>query len=555
MIAQGERDGVPVLLGPGTGPMRADLVFRVGFADEPLARHGITHLLEHLALHPLGLTDYHFNGSTGAEHTSFHVQGTPDDVAGFLTGVCAALNDLPVHRLDVEKALLQAEANSRGGGVLDAMPLWRHGALGHGITSYPEWGVPAITADELRAWAAHYFTRENAVLWIAGDHVPAGLALHLPAGRRVPSPEPSSVLPVIPAYFPGPPEAVGWSALVRRGPAAEVFADVLERAMFRTLRQEAGLSYTATTGYRPIGARDAMVVALADAVPDKQGAVLGGLVDVLAALRVGRVDPADLGVVQRQRCEALRQAGQDGGRLAGQAAALLGGTPVRQVEQEIADIMAVTAADVVAVAGAAGATGLLMAPEGSDGRWAGFTPAPSRSDSVVIGTAYVAHSGRDSYLVTAEDGVTLTSGDDHFTVRFDSCSIVRAWPDGARLFVGHDGIVVQVEPTLFRDGHQAVAFLDARLSYGLRVDQPPRDRIPSPEPLLPEPQTVPTKRERLERRNNRASYVVAGIFGVSLAVRGALTAENEFGTAGLALFLLLLLAVTVAAGRFVYSRR
>ena len=65
MIRRLDVDGVPVLLGPTAGPMQAGLVFRVGFADEPLARRGITHLLEHLALYPLGLGDYHFNGTTG----------------------------------------------------------------------------------------------------------------------------------------------------------------------------------------------------------------------------------------------------------------------------------------------------------------------------------------------------------------------------------------------------------------------------------------------------------------------------------------------------------
>ena len=62
------------------------------------------------------------------------------------------------------------------------MPLWRHGARDYGVAAYPEWGLPAITADDLRAWAARYFTRDNAVLWVAGDRVPAGLRLHLPAG-------------------------------------------------------------------------------------------------------------------------------------------------------------------------------------------------------------------------------------------------------------------------------------------------------------------------------------------------------------------------------------
>ncbi|WP_433797242.1 M16 family metallopeptidase [Actinoplanes sp. CA-252034] len=539
MIAQGELDGVPVLLSPAPGLMRAGLVFRVGFADEPLSRHGITHLLEHLALHPLGLSDYHFNGSTGVEHTSFHMQGTPDDVARFLTGVCASLHDLPAHRLDVEKELLRTEANSRGDGPLGAMGVWRHGARDHGVPSFPEWGLPAITADELSAWASRYFTRDNAVLWIAGDHVPAGLRLHLPAGRREPAPTPSNALPVTPAFFDGPPGVVGWNALVPRHPASQVFADLLEREMYRALRQQAGLSYTAGTTYRELGTDAAMVLAIADSLPEKQEAVVGGLIDLLAAMRVGRIDPADLAVVVRQRCESLWNADQQGTRVADEAVALLAGRPVRQVEQEIAEITAVTAGDVATVAGLARGTGLLMAPDGVDARWAGFQPAPGLSDSVVIGTTHVAHAGPDAHLVVAEDGVTLVAGDDRLTVRFAACSLVRAWPDGARQFVGHDGIMLRVEPTLFRNGHEAVAFLDARIPSGLRVDQSPRP--PQPPRPAPVPDPPPTRQERLEARKIRASYVLAAIFALGLVVRAVIAT----GAPGPAAMVVLVLGVVL----------
>ncbi|BEL05207.1 hypothetical protein Q0Z83_033980 [Actinoplanes sichuanensis] len=558
MIAQGKLDGVPVLLSPAPGLMRAGLVFRVGFADEPLARHGITHLLEHLVLYPLGLSDYHFNGTTGVEHTSFHMQGSPDDVARFLTGVCASLQNLPTHRLDVEKELLRTEANGRGDGALDAMPLWRHGARDYGVSSYPEFGLPAITADELRAWAARYFTRDNAVLWIAGDHVPAGLRLPLPGGRREPLPVPSSALPVTPAFFPGPPGVVAWNAMVPRHPASQVFADLLEREMYRALRQEAGLSYTAGSSYREIGADAAMVVAVADALPEKQEAVFGGLVDVLSTMQVGRIDQADLAVVLRQRGETLWNADQQGNRIAAEAAGLLAGRPVRQVEDEIAAIMAVTVGDVAAVAGMARGSGLLMAPEGVDARWAGFQPAPQLSEQVVIGTVHAAHTGRDAHLIVGDDGVTVVGGDDHLTVRFDACSIVRAWPDGARLFVGHDGIMVRVEPTLFRNGHQAVALLDARTPAGLRVDQPARrpDRIPVPPSDEPRPQPPPTRAEKLEARRIRASYVLAAIFGLGVVSRVVEMTGDRYGEdAQLALLALLLVGGAVIATSRIRSRR
>ncbi|HEX5202136.1 MAG TPA: insulinase family protein [Actinoplanes sp.] len=482
MIKQFESDGVPVLLAPATGPSHAGLVFRVGIADEPLARRGITHLVEHLALHSVGVADYHYNGATGVEFTYFHMRGTEKDVATFLNGVCAALRDLPMRRLAAERDLLQAEANGRTPGVAEPLALWRHGGRDYGTVAYPEWGLPAITEDDLRAWVARYFTRENAVLWVAGDALPADLRLDLPAGARRPAPAPSSALPGTPAFFPGSPGLVAWDAMVPRSTAAGVFAAVLERVLFRELRQEAGLSYIAKTDYQPVGADSAVITAIADALPEKHGAVLGGFVDVLAALRFGRIDPADVAAVVNQRAEALRHGEESAARLPAQAFALLSGRPVEDVEDALAAARAVTVADVADVAAAAWDSGLLMAPEPAD--WAGFAAAPLASASAVTGTAYASLEDSGERLVVGPDGVTATAGGTLTTVRFDDCVLVRAWPDGARQLFGADGTAIRVEPTLSANGPQAVAAIDARVGPEIRVGQPPREpgSIPRPRP-------------------------------------------------------------------------
>src|SRR6266481_5190313 len=46
--------GIPVFQAEVPGRVRAALEFRVGTADEPLHMAGVTHLIEHLALHGLG---------------------------------------------------------------------------------------------------------------------------------------------------------------------------------------------------------------------------------------------------------------------------------------------------------------------------------------------------------------------------------------------------------------------------------------------------------------------------------------------------------------------
>ncbi len=496
MIERTEVDGVPVLLAPTSGPAHAGLAFRVGFADEPLARRGLTHLVEHLALHSTSGADYHYNGATGVEFTFFHMQGSEEELAGFLTGVCASLRDLPMARLEVEKGLLQAEANGRSRGPADAMPLWRHGARDYGVAGYPEWGLPAVTEDELRAWVARYFTRDNAVLWVAADRVPAGLRLDLPTGVRQSPPAPSSALPVTPAWFPGFSGMLVWDTEVPRGPGSAVFAGVLDRVMLRELRHEGGFSYTAQAGYEPVGADRALVTAVADALPEKNGAMLGAFVDVLAALRVGRIDEADVAAVVKKQTETMRIAEEQGSRLPGQALNLLVGREVQDADEAIAAIRAVGVAEVAEVAAAAWAGGLLMTPR-TRADWAGFAAAPDRSESAVTGTEYASLEEPGERLIIGPEGVSIASAAHCVTVRFADCVLVRAWPDGGRHLIGADSIVVWIEPTLYAGASAAVAQLDSWLPAAVRIDQPPRDpeQIPQPSPA--------------DRQNNPAG----GLFG------------------------------------------
>src|SRR3954451_114555 len=128
-------------------------MFRVGRADETLSRSGVTHLVEHLALFGHSLADYHHNGATGAVVTHFHMSGSESDVVAFLTGVCAALmTDLPIARLETEKEILRTEEHNRRPGANHAMPLWRSGAVGYGLVSYPEWGLHELGADDVQEW-------------------------------------------------------------------------------------------------------------------------------------------------------------------------------------------------------------------------------------------------------------------------------------------------------------------------------------------------------------------------------------------------------------------
>ena len=488
-----EVDGVPGLFAESAGPLRAGLVFRVGQVDESLARRGITHLIEHLALHSADAADRHHDGVTTPEFTVFHTEGSADDVRSFLARVCASLRDLPSDRLQMEKEILRAEAASRRGGVNELMPIWRHGARGYGLTAYPEFGLTGLTADDLRAWATRYFVRGNAALWITGPQLPDDLRLDLPDGERRFPPPASSALPVTPAYFRGPAGVVVWDTVVPREAAASVFTELLSRELRRTLRHEGGLSYTATADYSPRADGTALITALADALPDKQDVVL----DVLERMRRGEFDDAELTAVIKQRGEDLTHAEQQGGRVLWQAAALLLDRPPGDLDDQLAQIRAVTRADVARVAQTAFTAGLLQAPGDTTAEAAGYTAAPVTSDDQVAGQAYPSLvDPAHSRVILGDEGATFVEGEMLATVRFDACAVALAWPDGARHLVGADGIQVHLEPTMFHGLAAAIPALDQHLPADLRADMAARDpkSIPQPRLWLPtiEPPARPT---------------------------------------------------------------
>ncbi|MFC5925795.1 M16 family metallopeptidase [Micromonospora vulcania] len=531
MIQHLDVDGVPTLLAPTGGPMHAGLTFRVGTADETLGRAGITHLLEHLALAPLGLADYHVNGSTAQVFTTFHTQGSGADIAAFLTAVCGHLSDLPLARLDVEKEILRTEWSSRGAAATDDIPLWRYGARDYGLTSYPEWGLGALTADDLRQWAARWFTRENAVLWIAGGQVPAGLRLALPAGTRQPVPVASSALPRTPAYFVGGSRAVVLDSVVRRRTAASVFAGVLERELYRSLRQDAGLSYTTTTGYEPRGDGYASLRALADALAEKQGAVLGGFVDVLAKLRVGRIDQADLDATIAKREDFLGIAEIDAARLPSYALNVLTGEPNLGVDEYRAELKAVDLAALHEVAGEVMASALLMVPGRLTADWAGFVAAPTHSTSAVYGTTYTSREGSGALRI-GDDGVSYLGSDGVLTIRYDECAAMLAWPDGARQLIGSDAIVLHIEPTMFNLHSAALPILDAKVPADRQVAMPARapEAIPQPK-TAGRPPREPHVRSWWEVPVLVVSWVAVVLVGgfFLLFTLGMLTTETEPG--------------------------
>jgi hypothetical protein len=111
-IRREEIGGIPIFWAESELPFLAALVFRVGRADERLARAGITHLVEHLALPAQRLAGVEFNGQVGATTTLFWATGERDAVLRWLEATSSALAKLPLGRLEAERSILLTEAES-----------------------------------------------------------------------------------------------------------------------------------------------------------------------------------------------------------------------------------------------------------------------------------------------------------------------------------------------------------------------------------------------------------------------------------------------------------
>jgi zinc protease len=518
MIIETEVDGVPTFLAAGDGPLRAGLVFRVGQADETLASRGITHLVEHLALYRHGLTDYHYNGATDLVLTSFHLEGDEDDVVGFLTGVGEALADLPVERLPQELEILRTEA---AGHAYPPLPLWRYGTKGYGLASAREWGTHRITGDDARDWARTWFTRGNAALWICGDRVPPGLKLALPEGARMPVPAPTSALPSTPAYFTDEGPVLALTGIVPHGLPAQFYAAVLGRELDRVLRHDDGYCSDLLVDYSSRGDGRATVTVAAQALHHTRGAALGSIVDALARLRLGASDPADLEAVRSRAEQTWQDPDVARSQVVNWAANALTGQPNRTFEELAAQAAAITGDDLTAIGEAMSATALLRVPDHYTAEWAGFTPAPTFSPSAVDGAEVLPREAVDDLLVIGDEGISRLTPGGPLTVRYRDCQAQLRWPDGARRFLGPDGIVVDVQPTLWQLTADQVALLDRAVDEKVRVDLParPAEEIPQPDPKARRTKKTPRPRVYREPYQDRSAAVEQQIWEADKADR------------------------------------
>ena len=472
-------DGVPVFRVDGPAPLAAVLVFRVGIRDEPFARRGVTHMVEHLAMSRLGRRRHDHNASVSTAVTTFEAAGPPEAVAAFLADVCAALADLPVDRLETERKVVAVEAQG-GAGPMEWDRLLRYGLRGPGLAAADPPAPDALDAEAVRAWAARHFVRANAALALTGPP-PPGLRLPLPDGPVPPRP------PVPPLPLGGPvwsdhPGPLGVTLSVRTPAteAASVAARVAQERLTDRLRHELGLVYDVHVDLAvDVSDGTGCLTVLADPPARSAVRVAEVLDEVLRGLAADGPTEAELA----EDLAEWRAVDEDP-RIALEAATAaamehLHGDPDWDPAKHRAEREAVGAGDVRAALADYPATAILSVPEGVEPALPGFSRYPEHLDTPVTGRTFprrlLGPVPRGAHLVVGDEGVSLVLRDGAATVRWDDVIGYGEGPDQLRTLYGGDGCMIDLHPAFFRSGQDAVALVEARVPADVRFPQPAED--------------------------------------------------------------------------------
>ena len=449
-------DGVPVYSCEVPGPVRAMLAFRVGVIDETLPTHGITHLVEHLAMYPLmqrADTAGRVNALVDPWRTRFIAHGTADEVTSFLASVTANLAELPVDRVESEKKVLRTEAANRPSGSLKSAWTWRFGTSGLGVADFEEFGLRWLGAEHVRRWAGDRFTAGNAVLWITGP-VPDGLRLHLAPGERKPLPDVRPLGFKTPGVYQQGDRWVAHSMLGPRNSAFFVGARVLDRRLRERLRHERSLAYETSAGYQRLDKQVGEVTSYADSLAPNAAEAAAAVAAIVGELAQAgpRLDELASIVEERRRHDADPDAPI--ARMEQAAIAELEGLPTTPPDQLEAEMDALQPPDVAAVFAEAQRTALLALPKDVPMTIEGFTPVPVSLGRQMHGVQLVPMpgSGHSDRLDFSGEGISVTVPNRTVVaMRWSEIAAALWWSDGRRMLVGPDGAIINLVPSKWRE--------------------------------------------------------------------------------------------------------
>jgi hypothetical protein len=468
-----EIDGVPTLWSPAPGQLAAGLVFRIGRADEAPIDGGISHVVEHLAMVPVGLPRYECNASVEGNRTVFMVAGSHAEVVDFLGVVTRTLTDLPLDRLEREWDILRREADERGGSIVDAHRHLRYGMWSHGLPGEREFGLGRLSPERIAGWSLFGFTRQNAMLWLTGEP-PADLRLALPDGvrRDVPAPRPvrGARLPAIVDGVPG----VGFGFELAREIGAGTFMSILHRRLRQRLRMDDGVIYDLLGAYEPLDASRAVALLGSDCEPSKVEHIAMAGLDVLDALVDGRVEEDELADEVRDFERTLDDPTAVAGLIDAMVSDELVGMPPRSPADRL-DEQRRTDAGAISTRAAEARRSLILLAD-LERPPADLTPFPRSSAEVVAGREIkpllsVFGLGRRQRLTIGPDGVTLREPDGTVTtIRYADMVILEKPAEDELVLWDLDGDRIYIPGIFWRGGSAVLAEIEAAVPPSIVIE-------------------------------------------------------------------------------------
>jgi zinc protease len=453
-------NGVATYVAQRPGPTEIGIVFGVGVADEPLPLRGITHMCEHLVLASADRRRGEFNGWVDATTTGLYLTGDNDDAMSFIAGIVAALHDPPFQRLEIERSVLQTEAQQAHRSALEVLLSLRFGASSFGRLDWPEYGLDTVTPSDIVEWLDRHFHRGRCSMWLASEDLSVIEHLDLPlaSGRpTAPVRATREVLRTPLCVTDDVPPALSMVGL--RSVAARAAMALFENRLVEELRHERGIAYGVHQDYLPLSPDRAHVLFVTDSPPQHRveaADVIMRCIDDFVAR-----GPAD-DDLERYCSQIIALEGTD--------AALVGTAGVAAIETVlgVADPPLGFAETLIALDGPAVRVAfeswtrslLLVAPAGTR-PWPRSPRRPPLSGVEMVGSTYSTTPAHEPMsLVVSDDGVSLRSGGFVTTVRADACAARFHQSDRYRSFVGEDGREVDVWTAAWGDRHRLVEHLD-----------------------------------------------------------------------------------------------
>ena len=475
-IRRGERGGVPLLWLDADGDPEVALVFRVGMVDEPYARSGMTHLVEHLALEAVGEPTHPWNGWVSIDQTAFTARGTVDEVVRYLEAVVAALASLPVDRLDHERGVLEVEAAESSPDLVAHLLQLRYGLAAPGRRGSPELALRAASPAALQAWADERFTREAAVLcWIGPE--PPELSLALPTGS--PPPVPPAPTPIVPLPFavPGDDDGIALAMTTPRAIVSTVFRLVLRRRLQDELRGRRGLLYSVDSTFDVLTGGVMHVAFTAQTRAGAAPEAMGVMLDEFARLVDDGCTAEEVQAACKEISTSLPDDDAREAMLAEAALQLVCGADVLDdAPTLLAELDAVTPEAVTALARDARRTMVVLVPPSAAVPGAPFvSPDDVPEPSPVQGRTFRTRSlpGLRAHLDIGDDGITIRdSAEDATTLRWADVVAVEPMPDGTLRLTAADTTWCELELQHVKDGDEVRRLIEAAVDPAVFVPQP-----------------------------------------------------------------------------------